>query len=113
MEMNALGVETDGHALFFEEGFDGGGDVFVFARDEAGGFFDDGDFAAEAAEDLGEFEADVTAAYDDEMTGQSFELEDADVVIHGTTSAPGKSGMMARPPTLRKISFAVRRSSPT
>src|SRR5438067_8478471 len=92
MEMNALGVETDGHALFFEEGFDGGRDVFVFARDEAGGFFDDGDFAAEAAEDLGEFEADVTAAYDDEMTWQSLELEDANVVHPWNDVGSGKIG---------------------
>ena len=69
VEMDTLGVQSHGDALFFEEGFDGCGDVFVFARDEAGGFFDDGDFTAEAAEDLGEFEANVAAAYDDEMTG--------------------------------------------
>ena len=79
LEMDALGVQAHRDALFFEEGFDGCGDVFVFARDEAGGFFDDGDFASEAAEDLAEFEADVAAAYDDEMAGQSFEFEDADV----------------------------------
>ena len=34
-EVDALGVEADVDALVFEDVFDGGGDVFVFAGDEA------------------------------------------------------------------------------
>src|ERR1700745_1108363 len=90
--MDALGVQAHGDALLFEEGFDGGGDVLVFVRDEAGGLFDDGDFAAEAAEDLGEFEADVAAAYDDEMAGQRIEFEDPDVVHPRDYVGAGKIG---------------------
>jgi hypothetical protein len=82
-EVNALRACTYVDALFFEEASNGRGDVFVFTRDEAGGLLDDGDFASEAAEDLPEFEADVAAAYDNEMARQSLEFEDADVVHPG------------------------------
>ncbi len=78
-EGDALGVEADVDAFGFEDLFDGRGYVFVFMRDEARAFFDDGDFAAEAAEDLGEFEADVAAADDDQMRGEFFEVEDGGV----------------------------------
>ena len=83
---------ADADAFFFEEGLDGGGDVFVFARDEAGDLFDDGDFAAEAAEDLSEFEADVAAADDDEMARERVEFEDADVGQVGDLIDAGKVG---------------------
>ncbi len=92
VEMDALGFQSQRDAFFFEEGFDGRGDVFVLARDKAGGFFDDGDFASEAAEDLSEFEADVAAAYDDEMAGKSFEFEDADVIHPWDAVDSGKIG---------------------
>src|ERR1700730_257904 len=92
LKVNALGAGSNGNAFFFKEGLDGGGDVLIFARDQARGLLDDGDFAAEAAKDLSEFEADVAAAYDDEMAGQSFELEDAYVVHPRDAIDSGKIG---------------------
>ncbi len=40
---------------------------------------DNGDAAAEAAVGLGEFEADIAAAEDDQVRGQSVEFEQLDV----------------------------------
>ena len=57
-----------------------------------GALFDDGDFAAEAAEDLCEFEADVAAADDDEVARQGVEFEDADVGEVGDFVDAGKVG---------------------
>ena len=90
LEVDALGVQSNRDALFFEEGLDGRGDVLVLARDEAGGLFDDGDFAAEAAEDLSEFEAYVASADDDEMAGERLEFENADVGHPGDLIDAGK-----------------------
>ena len=47
--------------------------------DETWRFFDHRDFAAEAAEYLREFEADVASADNDEVAREGVELEDADV----------------------------------
>ena len=57
-----------------------------------GRFFDDGDFAAEAAEHLREFEADVAAADDDEMAREGVEFEDADVGEIGDFIDAGQVG---------------------
>ena len=51
----------------FEDVGDRGRDVLVLARDQARRHLDDRDLAAEAAEHLREFEADVAAADDDQM----------------------------------------------
>ena len=70
---SALRPDVDAFGL--EDVFDGDGDVFVLAGDEARHLFDDGDFAAEAAVHLPELEADVAAADDDEMLRQEVDLE--------------------------------------
>src|SRR5580698_7950924 len=79
LESDAFGVEADVDAFGFEDFLDGCGDVFIFVLDEARAFFNDGDLAAEAAEDLGEFQADIAAAYDDQVLRQLFEVEDGGV----------------------------------
>src|SRR5204863_459447 len=48
--------------------------VLVFSGDQPWCKFDDRHFAAEAAIDLGEFEADIATSNDDEMVGKSVDL---------------------------------------
>src|SRR5262249_12770560 len=52
----------------------GGGDVGIFAWNQARGMFEYGDPAAETAEQLRELEADITAADDDEMLRQKVDV---------------------------------------
>ena len=51
-----------------------GGDVLVLALDQARAVFDNGDFAAEAAEHLSELQPDIAAPDDHEMTRQKIDL---------------------------------------
>ena len=92
LEVNALGVQSNRDALFFEKALDGRGDVFVLARDEAGVLFDDGDLAAEAAEYLPEFEPDVASADDYEMAGSVSSSRIPTLVMQGNLFDPGKVG---------------------
>src|SRR6266852_5171621 len=57
-----LGVEMNLEAVFLEDSGDGVGNVFVFVAEELRGALKNGDLAAEAVEELREFQADVPAA---------------------------------------------------
>ena len=81
-------------------------------RDKAGGFFDNGDFASETAEDLCEFEADIAAANDDEVTWEGVELEDADIGEVGDFVDAGKVGDDGAAADVDEDWSAERRSSP-
>ena len=73
------GVGEDVDAFGGEDLGEGFGDIGVFARKDPGGAFEDGDATAEAAQGLGEFEADVAAAEDGEVCGEGVEFEGFDV----------------------------------
>ncbi len=79
LEADALGAEADGDALGFEDALHGLGYVLVLALDQARAFFHDRNVAAEAAVDLREFEADIAAAHDHQMSWHDVELQDARV----------------------------------
>ena len=83
-------------------------------RDQPRALLDHGDRGAEAAEGLGELEADVAAADDHQVPRQRVEREQRGV---GRASArratPGRSGTAARAPTLMKMRSAARTRSPT
>ena len=84
---------------------DRGGNVLVFARDEARRHLDDCHLAAEAAVDLGELESDVAAADNDQVRRAGTRRRAGVLLVkYSTWSRPGISGTAARPPTLMKIS---------
>ena len=91
-EADALGVQADIDAFALEDLLDRGGDILVFARDQARRHFDDRDLAAEAAEHLGEFEADIAAADDHQMPRQEIDLHHRAVGEEGDLVEPGHVG---------------------
>ena len=91
-EVDAFGVEVDGDAFGFEDAEDAGGDVFVFVGGEARAFLDDGDLGAEAAVHLGELDADVAAADDEEVLGEDVEGEEGGVGEVGDGVDAGEIG---------------------
>ena len=54
---------------------DGSGGILVLARDQPGGHLDDRHFAAEAAENLGELQADIAAANDDQARWREIDIQ--------------------------------------
>jgi hypothetical protein len=74
-EADAFGVETDFHALVFEDLADRVADVFILAADEPRSPLNQCHVAPEAAIDLGKLEADVAAADHDQVLRQFVELE--------------------------------------
>ena len=91
-EVNALGIQADLDSLFLQNLLDICGDVLVFAMNEAGGLFDDGDFATESTEDLAELQADVAATHDDEVTWKRVEFQKAYVCQEGHLVDAGHVG---------------------
>ena len=79
LDGDALGVQTDCDPFLLENLPDRIGHIFVLARDEALGHFDDGHFAAEATVHLREFESDIAAADDEQMIRQKVHLHHAAV----------------------------------
>ena len=74
-EADALGAGAHRDAFGGEDLADRLGDVGVLVGDQARTLLDHGDGGAEAAEGLGELEADVAAADDDQVLGQGVEGE--------------------------------------
>ena len=92
-ESDALGVEAYVDAFFFEESLCMDAETSSSSRvHEARAHLDDGDLAAEAAEDLRELDADVAATDDDEMARKGVEFEDADVGEEGDLVDAGQIG---------------------
>jgi len=77
------GVEMNLNAVLLKDGGDGFGDVFIFAAEELASALKNRDPAAEAAEELREFEADVAAAKNEEVGGNFGELHDGSAVEEG------------------------------
>ena len=73
------GVGDDVDVFVAEELLKGFGDVRVFPVEEAGIALDDGDAGTETAHGLGELEADVASAGDEEMLGEGVEFEGLDM----------------------------------
>ena len=95
-EADALRVGADAHALVLEDAAHGLRDVGVLAADDLGPLLDHRHLGAQAAEGLGELEADVAAADDDEVAGQLFEREHAGVV-EGRRRRGRRAGRGGRP----------------
>ena len=91
-EADAFGMGADADALVLEDAAHGLGDVGVLAADDLRALLDDGDLGAEAAEGLGELEADVAAADDDEVAGQLVEGEQRAVVEGRDVADAGEVG---------------------
>src|SRR5262249_45579067 len=82
-DVEHVGPDKDVDPFGTEDAADFFGNVRVLAGEELWPVLDHGDAAAEAPVRLGEFEADVAAAEDDEVLGQPGELQQLDV-RHGT-----------------------------
>jgi hypothetical protein len=79
-------------ALVFHQLPERVGHVGVLSFEQPRAVLDDRDAAAEAPHGLGEFQADVAAAEDDEVLGQAFQVQGLDV-RHGCGSGqPGHVG---------------------
>src|SRR5262249_50749942 len=79
LETDAFGIGANLDALAAQDRFNRRRDVGIFAPDQSRPFFDYGHQAAEAAIHLGELEADIAAADDDQVPGKRFQLEDGSV----------------------------------
>ena len=66
--------------------------VRIFPFEEARAALDDRDAAAEPPHRLGEFQADVAAAEDDEVAGQAFQVQGFDVRHRPGDGEPGHVG---------------------
>ena len=96
-----------------EDAAHGLGDVGVLAADQPRPLLDHRDLGAEAAEGLGELEADVAAADHDEVAGQRVEGEELGCRGSARRARPAGRGRPARAPTLRKMRSAASARSPT
>src|SRR5215831_14112447 len=79
-DADTLGVQTDSDSFPLHNLLDGRRDILIFVLNEPWSHLDDRDLAAEAPEHLAEFEADVTAADDHEMTWEKVHLHHGAVV---------------------------------
>ena len=102
---------ADVETLGGQEAGDLGGDLDVLSRGDPLAALDDRDRAAEPGEELPEFEADVAAAEDHEVVrelGRGGARGRCRATA--TSSRPGIGGFVARVPTLRNTSSAVKRT---
>ena len=74
LDTDHLAADAHVDVFLLEELGHGAGDVLVLARDQARCQLDHRHLTSEAAIDLREFEADVTAAQDDEMRGEKIDV---------------------------------------
>ena len=79
-------------AVFLQDRGDSFGDVLVFVAEKLRGALDDGDAAAEAAEELREFQANVAAAEDEEMRRNFGEFHDRGAGQEGNFGKAGNVG---------------------
>ena len=110
---DALGAGADLNAFAHENVLDRLRHICVFATDQTRRLLDDGHCRAEPPMHLRELEADVAAAHDHQVLRRPVQRQDRGVGEIGHLADAGKSGTMARPPTLMKMRGAVSSSSPT
>ena len=80
-EADALGVEPHRDALGLEDVADRVRDVLVLAPDQPRPLLDHRHLAAEAAEHLGEFEADIAAADHHQMLAAAYRASSIEVLV--------------------------------
>ena len=90
VEADALGIDAQIDTLAFEGLAYLGGDVGIFAMDEARGHLDHSHLAAEAAIHLREFEPDIAAADDHKMPRQKIDRHHRAVRQIGNLIEPGQ-----------------------
>ncbi len=75
-KVNAVGVQSHLNAFGVKNSADHLRRVFIFMRTEARVSVDNGDLGPKTAEHLREFQSHITAANNDEVSGEFFEVQD-------------------------------------
>jgi hypothetical protein len=73
-QRDTFGIQPDVYALCLQNFAHSLGNVFVLPSNQARSHFHNRNFAPEAAIDLGELQANITSAHDDEMPGQEIDV---------------------------------------
>src|SRR5207253_2092443 len=111
LRVDHVGREQDLDPFAAEDPPQLGRHVRILAAEKVFSVVDDGHTASEAAVGLGEFEADVSAAEDDEMLGQPVELEQLDVRERSGIRQAGNRWNRGMRPQVEEHALPCERSS--